>query len=80
MSGAKIYIKRPLRVYAQQMRRDFVVNTPEGLMRGKADDYLVLGVKGERYVVRRKIFEETYDLAPESLEGNTVPVRIDTDG
>lgn len=80
MSGAKIYMKRPLKVYAQQMRRDFIINTPEGIMRGKPDDYLVMGVKGERYIVARKIFEETYDLDPASTEYNALPVKIETDG
>ena len=80
MSGAKIYVKRPIKVFARQMDRDFIVNTLEGLMRGKAGDYLVLGIKGERYPVRKDIFEETYDFDPASSAFNTIPVRIDSDG
>lgn len=38
----------------------FIVNTLEGEMKGHAGDYLVKGVRGELYVCRGDIFEETY--------------------
>jgi hypothetical protein len=39
------------------------INTLEGRMTFDEDAYIVTGVKGERYAVRKDIFEETYELA-----------------
>jgi len=43
------------------MKRNFVVQTIEGTMKGQAGDYLIIGVRGERYPCAKEIFEETYD-------------------
>jgi hypothetical protein len=40
---------------------DFEVETLEGVMRGKAGDYLIIGVAGEKYPCKREIFERTYE-------------------
>lgn len=40
----------------------FEVETLEGTMRGEVDDYLVRGVQGELYVIKKDIFEQTYDV------------------
>ena len=40
----------------------FEVETLEGTMRGEIDDYLVRGVQGELYVIKKDIFEQTYDV------------------
>ena len=52
-------------VKAVEMKEDFEVQTLEGKMTGHAGDFLVIGVKGERYPVRKDIFEMTYELAGE---------------
>ena len=44
------------------MNAPFTVKTLEGEMRGNAGDYLVTGIKGEQYPVRKDIFEETYEV------------------
>ena len=46
---------------AVQMDEDFVVDTLEGTVKGLAGDYLMLGIKGERYPCRKDIFEESYE-------------------
>ena len=46
---------------AVQIEEDFVVNTWEGQMNGKAGDYLMQGIKGERYICKKEIFEESYE-------------------
>ena len=56
------YVKKPIPIKAYQMEKAFKVDTLEGLMKGKAGDYLVTGVDGEQYPVDREIFEKTYDL------------------
>lgn len=53
-------VKRPIIVKAIQMEEDFFVDTLRGIACGKEGDYLMIGVKGERYPCEREIFEETY--------------------
>lgn len=38
-----------------------MVDTLEGRHTGNAGDYLVIGIRGERYPVKGDIFEESYD-------------------
>lgn len=54
--------KKPIVVNALKMLVDFEVDTLEGTHQGKAGDYLLKGIKGELYPVRKDIFEETYDI------------------
>jgi len=52
--------KKPVVVDACQMVDDFVVETLEGTMKGKAGDWLIRGVEGEHYPCDKDIFEKTY--------------------
>lgn len=61
LSLGKKYIKKPIPVRAVQIPNPFSVKTLEGTMIGKADDYLVEGIKGELYICDRYIFEESYE-------------------
>jgi len=54
------FVKRPIAVKALQIGTDFIVETKEGIMRGKSGDYLIQGIKGEIYPCDKTIFEETY--------------------
>ena len=54
--------KKPIVVHATQLNFPFKVTTMEGELRGKAGDYLVIGVEGEKYPVDKDIFERTYDI------------------
>lgn len=45
------------------MNEVFEVQTLEGTMTGQPRDYLVIGIKGEQYPVRKDIFEELYNKA-----------------
>ena len=48
-------------VWAKQMDTPFKCNTLEGdNIRGKAGDYLCIGVKGEMWPVDKEVFESTY--------------------
>jgi len=69
-NGFRVYRKK-VPVLAKQMKRPFIVETLEGTMRGQSGDYLCVGIEGESWVVRRDIFEGTYELAP----GLTPPSR-----
>jgi len=57
-------VKRPTPQKCVQIMEDFKVHTLEGVMQGKAGDYLMVGVRGELYVCDQDIFRETYELLP----------------
>ena len=54
--------KMPLAVEAKQIHETFRVDTLEGVMNGKAGDYLKRGINGELYIKDKDIFERTYTL------------------
>lgn len=53
--------KKPIPVEAVQIDEAFEVETLEGIMKGKAGDYLMKGVQGELYVCDKEIFDQTYE-------------------
>lgn len=57
----KRYRRKPVIIRAMRMKRRFTVRTKKNKIYGKAGDYLVIGVRGEKYPVDKKIFEETYE-------------------
>ena len=54
--------KKPLVVKALQMDDSFKVETPEGWMTARKGDWLVRGIEGEFYAVKKRIFKKTYDI------------------
>lgn len=44
------------------------IDTLEGIMTAKIDDYIIKGVKGEFYPCKPDIFEETYEIILEDLK------------
>ncbi len=57
--------KRPVIIHATQMKEDFIVTTPEGILKGKAGDWLMFGIKEEKYICRDDIFRLIYDIIDE---------------
>ncbi len=55
--------KKIVPTLAKQMKFDFKVETLEGIMEGKAGDYLCVGIpfEDEMWPVKREIFETTYE-------------------
>jgi len=62
LKNAPLFVKRPIPVRATQMNTVFQVKTEEGVMDGSVGDYLVEGIEGEIYSVKRHIFEKTYKI------------------
>jgi|TARA_Y100000310_G_scaffold202427_1_gene202614 hypothetical protein len=62
------YRKKPIVIYAEKITKPLYIRTLEGIMEGRVGDYLVTGVKGEKYPCRADIFEETYELVEDSDE------------
>lgn len=57
----KKFIKKQIVVKAYQTDVPVEIETLEGIMHANKGDWIVTGVKGERYPVRKDIFEETYE-------------------
>jgi len=62
-SVSKKYIKRPIPIEAYQTDREMIIHTLEGDMKAMPGDYIVTGVNGEQYPVKKEIFEKTYEEA-----------------
>lgn len=55
------FTKKPIVIQAKRMLTEFAVETKEGVMRGKAGDFLIIGIEGEMYPCDYDIFMKTYD-------------------
>ena len=56
----QLVTKRPIAVRCYRMSEPFEVETLEGLMKGRAGDYLMIGVNNEMYPCAKEVFEQTY--------------------
>ena len=55
------YRKRPVIIDAVQLTERVEIETLEGVMVGEPGDWLITGVKGEKYPCKPDIFEMTYE-------------------
>lgn len=58
------YVKRPIPVTAEQATEVTQIHTIEGVMTAQPGDYIVTGVEGEKWPVKKSIFEKTYEELP----------------
>lgn len=58
----KTAVKKPIPIQCSQIMESFEVETLEGVMKGKAGDWLMIGVTGELYVCDNDIFKKSYQL------------------
>ncbi len=54
--------KKTVPVKAIQIHENFSVDTLENTMFGNAGDYLCEGIAGEKWPVKKEIFEKTYEV------------------
>lgn len=54
--------KKPIEIKCIQINEPFQVESMEGLVTGKAGDWLMIGVTGEKYICDNAIFQKTYDI------------------
>jgi len=55
------YRKKPIVIRARMTEVEEIIHTLEGDMTARPGDWIVTGVKGERYPVKPDIFEATYE-------------------
>lgn len=60
-SDLKTY-RKTATVNAIKLEIEFAVTTEEGVMRGHPGDYLCEGIAGEKWPVKKEIFEKTYEV------------------
>lgn len=54
------FVKKPVVVSAIRTEKVIYIETLEGRMKADKGDWIVTGIKGERYPVKPEIFEQTY--------------------
>lgn len=57
----KKYRKIPIVLEAYQTEEEMDIETLEGVMHASIGDYIVTGVKGEKYPVKPDIFKNLYE-------------------
>jgi hypothetical protein len=60
----KMATKKPIAIRCYQMDQPFEVETMEGVLRGRAGDYLMVGVNNELYPCAKEVFDKTYSMQP----------------
>ena len=55
-------IKKPIIVNAEQVETETTIHTIEGPLTAKPGDWIITGVEGEKWPVKKDIFEKTYEI------------------
>lgn len=55
------YIKKPIPVEAFQTKKPVDIKTNEGVMHANAGDWILTGIDGEKWPVKKDVFEKTYE-------------------
>ncbi|MGE7365381.1 PGDYG domain-containing protein [Desemzia incerta] len=58
-------VKKPIPVRAKQTNKHIDVKTLEGTMHANPGDYIITGPEGEKWPVKKEIFEKTYEILEE---------------
>ena len=66
----KKYRKIPIVLEAYQTDEEMDIETLEGVMHASIVDYIVTGIKGEKYPVKPDIFEKLYEEVKEEELNN----------
>ncbi|MBQ3089506.1 MAG: hypothetical protein IJD21_02975 [Oscillospiraceae bacterium] len=57
----KKYKKKPVVIEAYQTDKPIKIETLEGTMQAEVGDYIITGIKGEKYPCKPDIFRLTYE-------------------
>ncbi len=63
----KLYkvVKKSIPVEAYQTNKPVNIQTLEGVMHANAGDWIITGIEGEQWPVKKEIFEKTYRIISE---------------
>lgn len=62
------YRKKPIVIEAIQTEFELTIETLEGPLHASPGDYIITGIKGEKYPCKPDIFLATYEPVPALLE------------
>lgn len=58
----KRYRKKPIIITAYRTNKPLMIPTLEGTLKASVGDYIITGLRGEKYPCKPDIFEKTYEL------------------
>lgn len=61
MNEVKKYRKKPVVIEAYQTDKKLVIHTLEGDMTAQVGDWIITGLRGEKYPCKPDIFEKSYE-------------------
>lgn len=64
----KKYRKKPIVIEAYQTDKEMIIHTLEGNMKASVGDYIITGLRGEKYPCKPDIFEKSYELVEDPIE------------
>lgn len=59
------YRKKPIVIEAYQTDKEMIIHTLEGDMKASVGDYIITGLRGEKYPCKPDIFNATYEKVEE---------------
>ena len=59
------YRKKPIVIEAYQTDKEMIIHTLEGDMKASVGDYIITGLRGEKYPCKPDIFEKSYEKVEE---------------
>ena len=62
------YRKKPIVIEAYQTDKEMIIHTLEGDMKASVGDYIITGLRGEKYPCKPDIFEKSYELVEDPIE------------
>ena len=74
---ARLYVKKPIPIFAMPIDQTFWVETLEGNHQGKEGDYLIKGIKGELYICDKEIFDKV--LRESFIENGITSFKLEYD-
>ena len=68
MKRTQKFVKKPVVIEAYQTDQELIIQTLEGPLRAAPGDWIITGVRGEKYPCKPDIFEKTYQLVDDDTE------------
>lgn len=62
--------KKPVVVEAYQTNTELIIETLEGPIHASPGDWIITGIKGEKYPCKPDVFSKTYEPVNESVIGS----------
>lgn len=68
MNKLQKFRKKPVVVEAYECEKEEIIHTLEGDMVASVGDYVIIGLRGEKYPCKPDIFWKTYERVPDNVD------------